>query len=369
MSAKAHILIISSWYPTPEKPFLGNFVRRQAELLSKSYQVTVIHAYASEDKTELQEKNDLFRELILPYKKSEQRLSNYLRRRSAYTSLLKKIKRPDLIIGIVAIPSGAEFLRAKKRYHCPLIYMEHGSFFNPEGTFRWTWPMLQNRSRLARESEKIIAVSEALREDMKAYFPNRTIEVISNHIDTEKFSLKEKQAGAIVQFLHVSTLDANKNPRGILLACKILRDEGIDFRLAIISDEPLDAIRSEILQLGLQNYISCEGPLKWEELPGYYHRADAFILFSNYETFSIVLAEAFACGTPVISTATGIMLEADEKHGFTIEKNSPTSLASAMKKMIEGQQQFDQKELRAFGEHYSAEKVLAKWDQLIAGTI
>ena len=37
-----HILILSSWYPSEEHPFLGNFVERQAELLGSKYKVTVI---------------------------------------------------------------------------------------------------------------------------------------------------------------------------------------------------------------------------------------------------------------------------------------------------------------------------------------
>ena len=46
MSKKTHILILSSWYPTPNKPFLGNFVQRQAELLAKNYQVTILNTVA-----------------------------------------------------------------------------------------------------------------------------------------------------------------------------------------------------------------------------------------------------------------------------------------------------------------------------------
>ena len=47
MSTIKNILYLSSWYPTPENPFLGNFIRRQIELLSDDYAVTIVHTVGS----------------------------------------------------------------------------------------------------------------------------------------------------------------------------------------------------------------------------------------------------------------------------------------------------------------------------------
>ncbi|WP_439127557.1 glycosyltransferase, partial [Polaribacter sp.] len=43
-----------------------------------------------------------------------------------------------------------------------------------------------------------------------------------------------------------------------------------------------------------------------KELVNYLQKATLCISFSNYETFGIVIPEAIACGTPVITSHTGI---------------------------------------------------------------
>lgn len=365
MSAETHILIISSWYPTPEKPFLGNFVQRQAALLAMKYNVSVIHTYPSEKAGTIQTKEDAFKEYTLAYEHGKNSINNYLNRRRAYQALLDEVSTPDLIIGMVAIPIGSEFIRAKKKFGCKLIYFEHGSFYNPAGKYKWDFRKIRMRTRLGQYADRIIAVSEVLKNDMQPYFPNRKIEVLPNHIDTDRFSLNEKNPQRPMQFLHISTLDDNKNPKGILEACRLLKDEGLNFRLKIISDESYENLRLEANQLGLGQCVEFCGPLEWKDIVPHYHQSAALILFSNYETFSIVLAEAFATGTPVISTNTGIMKEANVRHGLVIEKGNSKSLADAMRKLIKGEVRFQSTELRAFGELFSAEKVMKQWGRVI----
>ena len=60
------------------------------------------------------------------------------------------------------------------------------------------------------------------------------------------------------------------------------------------------------------------------DLPALYSAADAFVLPTAYETFSLVCMEAMACGVPVFATAAGGIEEylKDRINGFRIRMDA-----------------------------------------------
>ena len=81
------------------------------------------------------------------------------------------------------------------------------------------------------------------------------------------------------------------------------------------------------------------------------------MLFSTYETFSIVLAEAWACGIPTITTPVGIGFDLSQEMGIQVKINDPLSLAIGMEKILEGLT-FDAEIIRTNSLQYSDEKIL-----------
>jgi glycosyltransferase involved in cell wall biosynthesis len=61
-------------------------------------------------------------------------------------------------------------------------------------------------------------------------------------------------------------------------------------------------IQELVRSLGLQNDFEFKGAVSNENKWEYYRQADVFILPSHSENFGIVVAEALACGVPVIAT-------------------------------------------------------------------
>jgi glycosyltransferase involved in cell wall biosynthesis len=180
------------------------------------------------------------------------------------------------------------------------------------------------------------------------------------------FAFRSKQASQRKRFLHVSTLDKNtKNPRGIVDACKLLKDQDQSFEVTIVSDEDHSDLSSYANQLGLQDTVSFVGPQSWEEMPKYYYQADAFLLNSDYETFSIVLAEALSTGTPIISTQVGIANELPKDIVISIEKNNPTSLMEAMLQVISEERTFDHSQIAELAKSYHSKQILKQWTHLI----
>jgi glycosyltransferase involved in cell wall biosynthesis len=360
-----HILILSSWYPNKKNPFLGNFVQRQAVLLAKKFQVTVLFIVADSEiedtEWSIAERNNL-KEIVIYHPKGTNFFSRRHEQDKAFEAGLKIIHDVDLIHAHVLLPKGYLFVKAKKTYNCPLLVTEHASYYRPEKRKKWTLKerFILNNSK--KHIDKLIAVSDFLKIDLANYFQEHTIITLSNPINTNLFVPQTKAESKHKNFLHISTLDKEtKNPKGIFDAIILLRDKGyFDFTLTVISDEPTDEWKAFVIDQKIQDLIIFAGPLQPEELVPYYQKCDSFILFSCYETFSIVLAEAWACGIPTISTPVGIGLNLSPELGIQIKINDTLSLAIAMEKIINGQQ-FDSDAIRKKALNYSDEYIL---DQL-----
>lgn len=366
--AAPHILIVSSWYPNDKSPFLGNFVRRHAQLLSRKYRVSVINLICCETS----EKNNIsiiedgdVKEIQAKYPQGS-KLSRFGNRSRVYSDALKELESVDLIIGHVLLPHGWMFLHALRVLKCPLIWVEHGSYFRRDKRRRWSpRERLIRRSMVLRASE-IVAVSDTLRYDMQRYISSDTIKVIGNHVDESIFTFKKKSKSETTQFLHISTLDANtKNPVGIIDACKSLKDEGQSFHLTIVSDEDASEWTQYSKERVVDDVITFVGPQDWKDIPQFYHQADAFVLNSDYETFSIVLAEALSTGTPIVTTEVGIAPEIPDSAKILVEKKDPESLKEGLKKVIQGHE-FNHQEIATFGERFHSYTILNEWDQIIS---
>lgn len=367
---KLHILILSSWYPNEKHPFLGNFVQRHAKLLASKYAVTVINTESSDELEEqsLEQNSDGgFQEIRIRHPRGKGLIERRKFQEKALKSGLNSIADVQLVIGHIILPKGLQFVQAKKHFNCPLIYVEHGSFFRPEIKACRSWVERLVLRKTRRHINEVIAVSSFLKKDMATDFPNHEIRIIGNHIDETLFNYSTKNNAGVVNFLHVSTMDERtKNPEGILCACKGLKAETSDFLLTIVCDEDVYQWKLLANQFELADQIRFVGPLQWNELVPYYKEADAFVLFSEYESFSIVLAEAWATGTPTITTAVGIASNMPENMGVIIPRGDKKALTAAMLDFIQHKRgSFDNKAIADYGKQFSGAEILAQWSSII----
>jgi glycosyltransferase involved in cell wall biosynthesis len=361
---KKHILILSSWYPNRDQPFLGNFVQNQAVLLSSIYNVSVLYVHADENCKAIEieiVKKDFLKEIIVYYPKKSNPVSSYLIAIKALKKGLALLDEVDLIHGHVMLPKGFLFLKTKAILKKPLIITEHSSFFLHKSKKEIGLRHRVLLQRLLTKADESIAVSEVLKDALLRFYPNTNIQTIGNPIKTDLFRMKPTIQSNIVTFLHVSTLDrVNKNPLGILSAVEILLKNGhSNFCLRIVSDENYADFENLAKQKGLEKYIKFYGPCSSVELVDHYHQSHAFILFSNLETFSIVIGEAWSCGLPVISTPVGIATHLSEELGIRVNINDSLSLAQAMERILNGEQ-FDPIAIRKHALQFSEEQILEK---------
>ncbi len=361
-NTKRHILIMSSWFPTRIDPYAGNFVERFAHLLSDTYEVTVLHTMGDKNCSSIEvddQQVENLRIIRVYHRIASNRFIHWWLQRKALRKGLLMLDHIDLIFAHVFLPRAMQFARVQRYFHAPLIVMEHGSYYRKKLRKNFLSLHQQVIKRGSRHTSEIVAVSNVLRSDMKPLFPTTKIQVIPNFVDEQIFTLRETNPLERKKFIHISTLDKNtKNP--VFLFDGFLNaylESGKTISLTVVSDQNTDEWERWAKLNSCSDAITFTGPCEWDEVSQLLKEHDALILTSEYETFSIVIAEAWLTGTPVISTAVGIAANMTDALGIKIEQNNISDLKRAILNMVNGKVEYDKEFLRAFGMQFSKESV------------
>jgi glycosyltransferase involved in cell wall biosynthesis len=94
-------------------------------------------------------------------------------------------------------------------------------------------------------------------------------------------------------------------------------------------------------QLGCAERVHVVGPLSVEALVARYRRAALLAVPSRYEGFGLPAAEAMACGTPVVASASGALPEVLETGGggVLVPRDAPEALADGIRRLLERPQE------------------------------
>lgn len=163
-------------------------------------------------------------------------------------------------------------------------------------------------------------------------------DVIYNFVDKQSIVKKsndgcpEKKKGFL--FVSVGRLVQAKRFDRLIDAAKELKNRDYDFSIWIVGGGPLyQELEDRIRSNEVDNIVSLLG-LKGNPYP-YLGKADCFVLSSQQEGFSIVIAEAFALSKPVISTrVTGPSeILQDGEYGVLVDEDI-IEITNAMEKMM-----------------------------------
>lgn len=157
--------------------------------------------------------------------------------------------------------------------------------------------------------DKIICVSDAVREKFNQFLPEYQDKTMTFHnvFDEEKINALAKDyipfEKTTFDIVTVAREDNNqKRIDGIIRICKRLKEEGISgFKWRVVGDGPsLESNKVLAETLGVDDIISLEGE-KINPYP-YIYKSDLFALYSAYEGFPMVVGEAQALGTYILTT-------------------------------------------------------------------
>ena len=149
------------------------------------------------------------------------------------------------------------------------------------------------------------ATSEA--ENIRELGFSNPIAVIPNGIDISEFPLKQgARTNKKKKILFLSRIHPKKGIEMLLDAwVSLLPKSKKDWEIEIAGNGDsgyIEKLQARINQLGIEKEVKLIGPQFGREKLSIYHSADLFVLPTYSENFGIVVAEALACGIPVITT-------------------------------------------------------------------
>jgi glycosyltransferase involved in cell wall biosynthesis len=173
----------------------------------------------------------------------------------------------------------------------------------------------------------------------------KEIKIVPHGVDTAWFnvnvngSIQRKKLGVEkgdIVILSVQRLVQRKGLEYLIYAIPTVVKENPHVKFVIIGEGPEKVKLKELAKtLKVSERIIFLGFVSSDDLPRYYSACDIFALPSLYEQFGLVLAEAMACGKPVVSTEVGAIPEVVEngKTGLLVEPKNPTQFAEALLKL------------------------------------
>lgn len=198
--------------------------------------------------------------------------------------------------------------------------------------------------RSLRRAAMIIAVSKSTSQDL-----TELLEVSPQRISTVYPCLDQRFAHAVTAeeiqafrvrqgleqgfLLYLGTLEPRKNIPTLLDAYARFRQmTGMTLKLVLVGSKGwlYDAIFARVRQLGLENEVIFPGFANDSEQPLWYRAASAFVYPSLYEGFGIPVAEALACGIPVVTSRISSLPEAGAGIALTVDPHDVEALAHAL---------------------------------------
>ena len=227
----------------------------------------------------------------------------------------------------------------------PLVIYE----MQNSGEFRatsWKRRLLRERTKIMTSPvTKVIAISEFVkRQLLAAGVPEGKIVVRYLGVDTERFvpnrQAREEWADRFsirsdeVILSTVSYLRPFKNPQVLVEACKELRERRIPVRLLVAGDgEMLPDLKALAKRVGVEDRVHWLGNVS--DPRTLLQATDIFVLASVGEAFGLVLAEAMACGVPVVGSRSGSLSEVVEEEytGLLARPRDAVAFADAIERL------------------------------------
>jgi glycosyltransferase involved in cell wall biosynthesis len=191
-------------------------------------------------------------------------------------------------------------------------------------------------------------------------FPPDRVRRLGHAVDTEHFcpgrpARPLRQALGLENatlLLFVGRLAPNKRIPVLIEALARLRDRMPAVHAVVIGDtsdlyqNELHACRDLAQQRGVADRLHFLGHVSENELRDAYRSADVFVMPSRHEGFCIPVAEALACGLPVVAARAGALPETVGTAGLTFAPDNAEDLARQLLRIIGSRQ--------PAGEEYSA---------------
>ena len=189
--------------------------------------------------------------------------------------------------------------------------------------------------------DRVISLSQSTKNDLIEYLdiPGDKVEVIPPIIDPFFKSIEPDKVAAFAQrynlsgkcrWIMISGQEFYKNHTTSLRVLKRLVDE-MDGQIMLIKTGAIsDEFNAQVQIMGLQKHVKSLFFKDITELPLLYNFVDCLVFPSLYEGFGMPVAEALACGTPVVTSNRGSLPEVAGTLAATLNPFDDEAIAAAV---------------------------------------
>ncbi|RSM65206.1 hypothetical protein DMB66_17535 [Actinoplanes sp. ATCC 53533] len=322
--APADLAVVTPWYPSPNDPFAGAFVRATTDAAGGDVgRVATLHTegwpYSPKGVSGKLVGVAVERELahgggVVVADTPEGELTRvvspqpsngdyFLWSREQIARLRAALPTGRIEAPLVHAHTGhyagavaAELARDDAR----IVVTEHATFldlvFALPASRRQYGDMLHRVNRM-------LCVGRALYDQVAAQFPEHLekLRVLPNPIDFDRFAVRPEPPREPLRLLYVGRMVPHKGVLTLLEAFARIAGAEPRATLTLVGSGALELqLRARIAELGLVDRVTQRAPVAPEQVAGLMHEHDVLIHASGVETFGMTIVEAVATGTPVL---------------------------------------------------------------------
>lgn len=293
--------------------------------------------------------------------------------------------KPDIIHTHLFGGCGIESIFTSKFLKIPLVGTNHTDM---RGFVKYSPIDYKNTMKYINwfyhQCDIVSVPSKSIYQEMRKYGFKKNVIIISNPIDTQKFSpvknknikleLKKKFTVSNFNILYAGRIVKEKNIDTIIKAIYSIKDILGDFTFTIAGNgNEKNNLEKLVKKYNLEKNVIFTGTLDRDTLSLLYKASDIFTIASSYETQSIVTIEALSSGLPVIGVNFGAIGEyvKHNKNGLLFDVQNVDNLSKNILKLYK-----DEKLIETLGKNgyisskeFSAKHISKKWEDIYKNTI
>lgn len=302
-----------------------------------------------------------------------------------WSNSLKSIK-PDLLhipfifdIYYVSIPDDIKTIVTLYDI-IPLLFP--GKYFQNEKAETW----YKQRLEQAKKAAKIITISKSSKKDIEKILkiPSDRIEVIYGGVDENYKVVEKKETLNVLKkykinkpyILTVSTHSFHKNTSKIFEVFKeyIISEKNEEMSLVVVGKLAISEEKdwkNQLKKMEIEKRVILTNFVKDREMPALYSGAEVFLFPSLYEGLGLPVLEAFACGTPVITSNVSSLPEVGGDAAVYINPKDSKDIRTSLVKVLKNENLKSQmikngfKQARKFSWSRAAEQTLDVYKEVL----
>lgn len=206
-------------------------------------------------------------------------------------------------------------------------------------------------ANVVKNSDKIIVVSEFLKEQLQNYFDIPDKKIVVNYPGCSAiFKPKNKESCENIlsskykingdYILHVGSIHIRKNLEKLIKAFKYVNLYYKDVKLVFVGsykgkrETYYKKLKLVIADMDLMDSVIFAGEVDYNDMPYFYSNAKCVINLSKYEGFPLSSVEAMACNTPVIWNDISFFREVFGDSDLAVDANDHDMLVDKISNII-----------------------------------